>query len=161
MIGNAAITLLQVVIIGCSLALFLALYVFMQKTKIGRNLRAVSNNPELASISGLNVSSLMATAFVISSVLAGVAGILISLEQNLSPSMGTSLVIKGFSGAVIGGLLSVPGAILGSYIVGFAENFGSWFLPSAYKDAITFTLLFIFLLFRPWGLLGFNKEVKK
>ena len=160
-IGNAVITSLQITIIACSLAVFSALYMFMQKTKIGRNLRAVSDNPQLASVAGLNVSSLMAGAFVLSSVLAGIAGILIGLEQNLSPSMGTDLIIKGFSGAVVGGLLSIPGAILGSYIVGFAENFGAWFLPSAYKDAIAFGLLFVFLLFRPWGIFGVDKGVKR
>ena len=159
-IGNAAITFLQLVIIGSSLLVFAGLYFFMQKTRIGRDLRAVSDDPELASIAGLNVPFLMAGAFVLSSVLAGFAGILISLEQNLSPSMGTDLVIKGFSGAVVGGLLSIPGAVLGSYIIGFAENFGSWFLPSAYKDAIAFALLFVFLLFRPWGILGADRGGK-
>ena len=74
--------------------------------------------------------------------------------------MGTSLMVKGFSGAVIGGIYSVPGSVLGSYIVGLAENFGSWYLPSGFKDAITFTLLFLFLLFRPVGLLGIEKGVK-
>ena len=160
-IGGAVITVLQIVIIVASAAVFAFLYFFMQKTRIGRNLRAVADNMELAAVSGLNVSRLMAVAFVLSSVLAGIAGILIGLEQNLSPAMGKYLIIKGFSGAVIGGLLSVPGAIVGSYVVGLAENFGTWFLPSAYKDAITFALLFLFLLFRPWGIFGVDRGVKK
>jgi branched-chain amino acid transport system permease protein len=68
--------------------------------------------------------------------------------------MGTNLMIKGFTGAIIGGIGSVPGAILGSFLLGFAENFGIWFLPSGYKDAIAFSILFIFLLFRLKGIMG-------
>ncbi|HIH21573.1 MAG TPA: hypothetical protein HA222_02845 [Candidatus Diapherotrites archaeon] len=100
-------------------------------------------------------------AFVIGSMLAGVAGMLAGLEQNLEPSMGTNLIIKGFTGAIVGGVYSVPGAILGSVVLGLAENFGIWFLPSGFKDAIAFTLLFAFLLFKPEGILGIRKEVQK
>jgi len=83
------------------------------------------------------------------------------LEQNLEPTMGTGLMIKGFTAAIIGGIGSVPGAILGSYLLGFAENFGIWYLPSGYKDAIAFIILFIFLLFRPQGILGIKKGMQK
>jgi branched-chain amino acid transport system permease protein len=72
--------------------------------------------------------------------------------------MGTNLMIKGFTGAIIGGIDSVFGAILGSFLLGFAENFGIWFLPSGYKDAIAFSILFIFLLFRPRGIMGKIKD---
>ncbi|MDD3975547.1 MAG: hypothetical protein PHN22_00060 [Candidatus ainarchaeum sp.] len=75
--------------------------------------------------------------------------------------MGSNLMIKGFTGAVIGGITSVPGAIIGSFLLGIVENLGIWFLPSGYKDAIAFTLLFIFLLFKPNGILGINKGHKK
>ena len=159
-IGSAIITPLQMVLVATSAILFVALYVFMNKTKLGRNLRAVSDNKELAAIVGLNTARLMTIAIIIGSILAGVAGILIGLEQNMEPTMGTNLMVKGFSGAVIGGIFSVPGSILGSYIVGAAENFGIWWLPSGYKDAITFILLFLFLIFRPTGIWGVDKGVK-
>ncbi len=159
-IGSAIITPLQMVLVGTSIVLFGALYVFMNKTKLGRDLRAVSDNKELAAIMGLNTARLMTIAIIIGSILAGVAGILIGLEQNMEPTMGTNLMVKGFSGAVIGGIFSVPGSILGSYIVGAAENFGIWWLPSGYKDAITFILLFLFLIFRPTGIWGIDKGVK-
>jgi len=74
--------------------------------------------------------------------------------------MGTNLMIKGFTGAVVGGITSTPAAIAGSYILGFAENFGIWYLPSGYKDAIAFVLLFIFLLFKPSGLFGIDKGAR-
>jgi branched-chain amino acid transport system permease protein len=159
-IGSAVVTPLQLILIATSIISFIALYFFMNRTKLGRNLRAVSDNKELAAIMGLNTARLMTIAIIIGSLLAGVAGVLIGLEQNMEPTMGTQLMVKGFSGAVIGGIFSVPGAILGSYIVGIAENFGIWWLPSGYKDAITFILLFLFLIFRPTGIWGIDKGVK-
>ena len=160
-IGGAIITPLQIVLIGSSIVILLGLFLLMNKTTLGRNLRAVANNRELSEIMGLNSKRLIAISFIIGSALAGIAGILISLEQNLEPSMGTNLMIKGFSGSIIGGILSVPGSIVGSYIIGIAENFGTWYLPSGYKDAITFSLLFLFLLFRPMGIFGVDKGVRQ
>ncbi len=153
-IFGAIITPLQITIVLSSLALLIGLYFFMKKSKLGRDMRAVADNKELAAVVGINERKVVDYSFIIGSVLAGVAGVLIGLEQNLEPAMGTTLVIKGFTGAVIGGISSVPASILGSYILGFAENFGIWYLPSGYKDAIAFVLLFIFLLFRPSGLFG-------
>lgn len=157
---GAIITPLQVIIILTSVILLFGLYIFTKKTKIGRNMRAVADNKELASILGVNYRRIADYSFIIGSVLAGVAGILIGLEQNLSPTMGTILIIKGFTGAIIGGITSVPASILGGYLLGLLENYGIWFLPSGYKDAIAFVLLFIFLLLRPNGLFGINKGVK-
>ena len=157
---GAIITPLQISIILTSIALLIGLYFFMKKTKLGRNMRAVADNRELASIVGINYRRVADYSFIIGSVLAGIAGILIGLEQNLEPTMGTILIIKGFTGAVIGGLTSVPASVLGSYLLGFAENYGIWWLPSGFKDAIAFVLLFIFLLFKPSGLFGINKGVK-
>ena len=133
--------------------------------EIGRNavlLPQAENrvNPELASIVGINKEKIINYSFFIGSCLAGVAGILIGLEQSIEPTMGTHLMIKGFTGAVIGGITSVPGAVLGSYLLGFAENIGVWFLPSGYKDAIAFILLFIILLVKPKGLFGIDQGVK-
>lgn len=159
-IGSITITPLQIVIIIISVVFFIVLYYFMQKTRLGRNMRAVSDNPELASIVGINHIKIADISFFIGSCLAGIAGILIGLEQNLYPPMGTVLIIKGFTGAVIGGITYVPGSILGSYILGIAENLGIVFLPSGYKDAIAFGLLFLFLLFKPNGLFGVGGRLK-
>ena len=158
---NATITPLQIIIIIISLMLLLLLYLLMEKTKLGRNMRAVSDNKELAGIIGIDSKKIASYSFIIGSLLAGIAGILIGLEQNLEPSMGTNLIVKGFTGSIIGGITSVPGSVLGSYLLGIAENFGIWYLPSGYKDAIAFSLLFIFLLIKPTGILGINKGVKK
>ena len=132
----------------------------MIKTKLGKEMRAFADNKELAGISGINPRRMADYSFLMGSLLAGIAGILIGLEQSLVPTMGTILIIKGFTGAVIGGITSVPASILGSYLLGFAENYGIAFLPSGYKDAIGFAILLIFLLFRSNGLFGVNQGVK-
>jgi branched-chain amino acid transport system permease protein len=156
-IFGAIITPLQIVILAVSLFLLLALFVFMKKTRIGKAIRAVSDNKDVAEIVGIPSERIYDYSFAIGSLIAGIAGILIGLEQNLYPVMGTGLMIKGFVGAIIGGIGSVPGAILGSFLLGLAENFGIWYLPSGYKDAIAFVILFVFLLFRSQGILGIKR----
>jgi branched-chain amino acid transport system permease protein len=156
-IFKAIITPLQIVIIIVSIILLFSLFIFMKKTKIGKAMRAVSDNKDVAEIVGISSEKIYNWSFIIGSAIAGIAGILVGLEQNLEPTMGTNLMIKGFTAAIIGGIDSVPGAILGAFLLGFAENFGIWFLPSGYKDAIAFIILFIFLLFRPQGILGIKK----
>jgi len=156
-IFGAIITPLQIIIILVSIILLVSLFFFMKKTKIGKAMRAVSDNRDVAEIVGISSEKIYNWSFIIGSAIAGIAGVLVALEQNLDPTMGTGLVIKGFTAAIIGGIGSVPGAILGAFLLGLVENFGIWYLPSGYKDAIAFVLLFIFLLFRPNGILGKNK----
>jgi branched-subunit amino acid ABC-type transport system permease component len=156
-IFDAIITPLQIVIIIVSIILLISLFLFMKKTKLGKAMRAVADNKDVAEVLGISAEKIYSWSFIIGSIIAGIAGILVGLEQNLEPTMGTKLMIKGFTGAVIGGIDSVPGSILGSFLLGLAENFGIWFLPSGYKDAIAFMILFIFLLFRPQGILGIKK----
>ena len=133
----------------------------MKKTKLGKAMRAVSNNKDVAEIVGINSETIYSWSFIIGSAIAGIAGILICLEQNLEPTMGTGLIIKGFTAAIIGGIGNVYGAVLGALLLGLAENFGILYLPSGYKDAIAFIILFVFLLFRPQGLFGTKKEGDK
>jgi branched-chain amino acid transport system permease protein len=156
-IFNAIITPLQIVIIIVSIILLILLFLFMKKTKLGKAMRAVADNKDVAEVVGISAEKIYSWSFIIGSLIAGIAGILVGLEQNLEPTMGTNLMIKGFTAAIIGGIDSVPGSILGSFLLGLVENFGIWFLPSGYKDAIAFIILFIFLLFRPQGILGIKK----
>jgi len=151
---GAIITPLQIVIVAVSFLLLVTFFFFMKKSKIGKAMRAVSDNKDVAEIVGISSEKIYNWSFVIGSAIAGIGGILVGLEQNLQPTMGTNLMIKGFTAAIIGGIGSPFGAVLGSYLLGFAENFGIWYLPSGYKDAIAFVILFIFLLFRPQGILG-------
>jgi len=158
---GAIITPLQIVILVVSIVLLVSLQLFVKKTRFGKKMLAVADNPSLADTTGINATRIQYAGFAIGSALAGVAGILIALEQHIEPIMGTPLIVKGFTGAVIGGVTSLPGAVLGSYLLGLVENFGIWFLPSGYKDAIAFILLLVFLLLRPQGILGIGKGVNK
>jgi branched-subunit amino acid ABC-type transport system permease component len=153
-IAGALITSTQAVIMITSIVLLLTLWWLMTKTKLGKAIRALADNKDVAQTVGINPEKTYSITFIIGSTLAAISGILIGIEQNLHPTMGTPLILKGFTGAVIGGMLSVPGAVLGSLLLGLVENIGIWWLPSGYKDAIAFAILFIFLLFRPQGLLG-------
>lgn len=159
-LAGAVITPLQIIIIITSLTLFGLLYIFMNKSKLGKATRAVADNKDVAEIVGISAEKIYSWSFMIGSAIAGVAAILVAMEQNLEPTTGTNLMVKGFTGAVIGGIGNVPGAILGAFLLGLVENFGIWWLPSGYKDAIAFGLLFIFLLFRSQGILGIKREIK-
>ncbi|MEM3126444.1 MAG: branched-chain amino acid ABC transporter permease [Candidatus Woesearchaeota archaeon] len=158
---GATATPLQIIIFFVSIILLLLFWIFMKYTKLGKEMRAVADNTTVAGVVGINIEKVYDYCFIIGSAVAGIAAILISLEQNIEATLGTSLMIKGFTGAVIGGINSVPGSILGSYLLGLIENFGIWYLPSGYKDAIAFLLLFLFLLFKPEGILGIRKGVKQ
>lgn len=155
---GAIVTPVQLVIIGSAPTLFILLWFFLRKTKIGKALRATADNETIASTMGINVKLMTFMTTGIGSALAGLAGILVALEQNLEHSMGMSAVLKGLTAAIIGGIGNVPAAILGGYLLGLAENLGIWYLPSGYKDAISFVILIIFLLFRPQGFFGIKKR---
>ncbi|MFH1752416.1 MAG: branched-chain amino acid ABC transporter permease [archaeon] len=155
---GAIITPLQVVIIVVSLVSLVLLYVFLKKTKLGKALRAMADDKETASTLGINVEKLTILTFGLSSSLAAVAGILVGLEQHLEQAMGFMAILKGITAAIIGGIGNVPASIIGGYFLGIVENYGIWFLPSGYKDAIAFVILILFLLFRPRGLFGTKKR---
>ena len=151
---GAYVTPIQLYIMGMAFLLLILLYLAMKKTSWGKYTRAVADNPQLASIQGISHERVYLHSFIVGSVLAGIAGALIGLENSVFHTMGTQLVIKGFAASVIGGIVSVPGAIVGSFILGLLENIGIFILPTGYKDAIAFALLFVFLLVTPNGLFG-------
>lgn len=154
------ITPLQLSIIVTALLLFFGLGFLMKRTKVGKAMRAVSGNNELAQVSGIDSERVYTYSYAIASLIAAVGGILVSLEQNLKPTMATSLIVYGFTGAIIGGVGSVEGAVLGSFLLGLAINLAVIFLPSAFQTGIGFALLFLFLVFRPHGVLG-RKEAEQ
>ena len=153
-IGGAFLTTWHLVIIGSSIIFLLALAFLLKKTKLGVAMRAVSDNEEVAEIIGINSKKIRSSAFVIGSFLAGVAGILAAVELNLDPNMGVIHAVTAFGRAVVGGIGSIPGALLGSFIIETGEHLGAWFWTSAYKQVISFILVFVFLIWRPQGILG-------
>jgi len=156
---GAIITSTQIIILATALALLILLHLFLKKSRLGQAMRAVADDQEAAKLCGIKPERIITLTFALGSGLAAAAGILIGLEQNLEPAMGLNLILKGLTASVVGGIGSVPGGLLGGYIIGLAENFGIWFLPSGYKDAISFAILILFLLFRPNGILGVKRRI--
>ena len=157
---GAVITDIQILILAISIILMIFLWLFIQKTKLGKAMRAVSDDPIAANVVGINPERIILTSFAIGSALAGAAGILISFETNIEPTMGFSALLKGIIASIIGGIGSIPGAVLGGFFLGLAENLGIWKISAGWKDCIAFAILIIFLLLRPRGILG-NKTEKK
>ena len=155
---GAYITPIQIVIIAISILLMITLHLYLKYTKLGKAMRAVSDDMTIASVVGIKVDQAISLVFGIGSALASVAGILIAFESNLNPTMGFFIGIKAFAAAVVGGIGSVRGAMLGGLIIGFSENFGIWVIPTGYKDSVAFVILVLVLLTRPSGLFGMKPE---
>jgi len=137
------------------LAIFcmLTLHYFFQKTRVGKGLRATSQDRETAALMGVNLSFADSLTFGLAAAVSAVGGILIAPVSFATPTMGLAYGLKGFTAAVVGGLGSVRGAIVGGILLGILENIVTGFISSTYKDVIAFTILILFLLIRPSGLL--------
>ncbi|MCK4329648.1 branched-chain amino acid ABC transporter permease [candidate division WOR-3 bacterium] len=160
-IGGAVITRIQIWILVFSCILMIILWLFIQKTKIGKAMRAVSDDPIAANVVGINPERIITWSFIIGSALAGAAGILISLETNIEPTMGFNALLKGIIASIVGGIGNIPGAVLGGFFLGLAENLGIWKIQAGWKDSISFAILIIFLLLRPRGILGIRIGQKR
>lgn len=152
--GSIAITPYQVILILIGLAAIAALGFIVSKTKLGKAMRAVADNAEVAAVVGIPPARVRHWAFLIGSICAGLAGVLFAAEYGFDTQTGISTAIKSFSRAVIGGIGSIPGALLGSFIVELGENTWATFLPFAFREVVTFVLVIAVLLWRPRGLLG-------
>jgi branched-chain amino acid transport system permease protein len=155
---GAVITDTQILILIVSIILMFLLWLFIAKTKFGKAIRAVSDNPVASSVVGINPNKIILIAFAIGSALAGAAGILISLETNIEPTMGFIAILKGIIASIIGGIGSIPGALLGGFLLGIVENLGIWHIQAGWKDSIAFAVLILFLLFRPGGIFNVKQE---
>jgi branched-chain amino acid transport system permease protein len=155
---GAYITPIQIVIIMTSILLMILLNLYLKHAKLGKAMRATADEMTIASVVGIQVDRVISYVFGIGSALAAVAGILIAFETNLNPTMGFFLGIKAFAAAVVGGIGSVRGAMVGGFIIGFAENFGIWYIPTGYKNSVAFVILVLVLLVRPSGIFGMKPE---
>jgi branched-chain amino acid transport system permease protein len=149
-------TQILILVVGCLLSV--ALFWFIKYTKLGKAMRAVSDDPIGANVVGINPERIILVSFAIGSALAGVAGILISFETNIEPTMGFTAILKGIIASIVGGIGSIPGAVLGGFFLGLAENLGIWKIQAGWKDCIAFAILIVFLLIRPWGFLGNKRD---
>jgi branched-chain amino acid transport system permease protein len=157
-VAGAQVTLAQVVILGVSLALMVGLTYMVTRTRLGRGMRAVAENPTAARVLGVNVDRITAVTFAISSALGAVAGVLFAINVNTAQlGMGSAIELKGLAVIIVGGMGSLPGALIGGLVLGLAEVFAVQYIGSSWRDVIAFGLLFLILLVRPQGLLGARK----
>jgi branched-subunit amino acid ABC-type transport system permease component len=140
---------------GAALVVMLALWWIVFRTRFGRSMRAVSSNIDAARMLGLNVHRIGFQAFVLASVVGGIAGYLIAVsQQQVTPYFGLWATIKGLIVMIIGGMGSIPGAIVGGLLLGVVEIQADWYLGAGYRELVAYFLLFAFLIFRPGGIFG-------
>lgn len=147
----------NLIIFGTTIFLISMMFLFIQKTRMGAAIRAVSQDTEAAAMMGINIDRTVAVTFLIGSALGAIAGILIGAYNNIIRfDMGLMGGVKGFSAAVVGGLGNVYGAIIGGLILGLVETFAAAFIPGGtpYTDVFAFLVVIFFLIFKPTGILG-------
>ena len=160
-IGSLSINKIQLIIFGTSLFLMVVLQLIIQKTKMGKAMRAVSIDPEAAQLMGINSDTVITFTFMLGSSLAGAAGVLVGLYYNsINPMMGYAPGLKAFIAAVLGGIGIIPGAMFGGIAIGLIETLVSGYGNSMIRDAVVYGILISILLFRPAGLLGKNVKEK-
>ncbi|MBO5123833.1 MAG: branched-chain amino acid ABC transporter permease [Spirochaetaceae bacterium] len=160
-LGLISISNIQLIVIALSAILMIILNYIINYTKTGKAMRAVSYDMQAASLMGISVNKTIAFTFALGAVLAAAGGVLYATAYpQIEPTMGTMPGLKAFVAAVLGGIGSVPGAMLGGYILGIAETMTKGFLVSQFSDAISFSILIIILLVKPTGILGEKMRVK-
>jgi branched-chain amino acid transport system permease protein len=142
---------------GLAIVITVALWLFLSRTDLGRAIRATSQNPEAATLMGIDVEKVAVVTFGLGTALAGAAGVLLAPSLYLYPTVGELLLVKCFVIVVLGGLGSVPGAIAGGILLGVVESMGAVYVSATYKDGIGFVLFLAVLLYRPSGLFGAGK----
>ncbi|WP_111494407.1 MULTISPECIES: high-affinity branched-chain amino acid ABC transporter permease LivH [Marinobacter] len=158
---QATLTYMQLTIFVVTLVCMTGLSLFISRSRIGRACRAVSQDRKMSNLLGIDTNRIIAATFVIGASLAAVAGLLLGMYYgSIDPLFGFIAGLKAFTAAVLGGIGSIPGAMLGGLILGVGESFTSGYLSGEYKDVVSFGLLILILLFRPTGLLG-KPEVEK
>ena len=153
--GNASISTLQIFILVSVVLILIVLDTFVGKTRIGKAMRATSQDRDAAGLMGVNINTVIALAFFIGPALGAVAGIFNGMYYGtVNWNMGFLPGIKSFTAAVIGGIGNLRGAMLGGFVLGIIESLAAGFLSTGYKDVVAFVILILVLIFRPGGLLG-------
>lgn len=162
-VGNqvlgAYITTIQIITVFVSIALFVAVNLFLQFTATGKSIRAVASNPELCNIYGISSNKIILIAFGIGSALAATAGILSAMDTNMTPTFGFNLLLYGVVAMIIGGVGSTRGLIAGALLVATAQHLAAYYIDTKWMDAVTYIILILFLIWKPLGFSG--KRLKK
>lgn len=159
--GSITIKAMQIILLVTTIALMVGLQFIVQKTKMGKAMRAVSVDAEAAQLMGIDTNIVIAFTFLLGSALAGASGMLVGIYYNsISPMLGAGYGTKAFVAAVIGGIGLIPGAVLGGYLLGMTEVMITAYGNSMIRDAVVYLILIAILLVRPAGLLGKNQAEK-
>jgi len=154
-IGSVTIDSVQILVLVLGVVLMAGLQLLVNRTRLGRQMRAVAADREAAEMLGINVNFVITATFFLGSALAGVAGIMGGLLFNqVTSTIGFIAGLKAFTAAVVGGIGSIPGAMLGGLFIGVAESFVTGYISSTYSNLIVFGILIVVMLLRPSGLLG-------
>ena len=144
----------QLATLSITLVIMLAIHLVLSRTNFGFSLRAVGENPELAQVNGINLNKIIILVWFIGGGLAALAGVFYGVTNQITPMIGSDLVLPVFAATIVGGIGSIYGALLGGFIVGIAANLALLILPSGYSPSVPFLIIIVVLLFRPNGLFG-------
>ncbi len=154
-LGGLRIPIVRIAVFLVSVGMMAALYLFVQKTKVGTAIRAAAIDQDAARLMGIDVNRVVLLVFVLGPALGGAAGLLVGLYYGqISFTMGWVYGMKAFTAAILGGIGNIPGAMLGGLLLGVVEALGAAYLSHSWKDGIAFAVLILVLIFRPSGLLG-------
>ncbi len=161
-VGPVLVSSVQIGTMLAAFALMAGFYVFLSRAKLGKAMRAISESPMHAALLGIRVEKTILATFFISGMLAGIAGILIGLIfHNLTPYMGTSVLLKAMTVMILGGLGNAIGAMAGGLIIGIVETFSVGYLGASWRDALVFVILILVLVLKPSGLFGTRQHEEK
>lgn len=152
--GELRIAAHRLLVLGASVVIFAGLRWFVRRTKMGKAMRAMSQNREACAVVGIDVQRVALVTFALSALLAGGAAALVTPLFNIFPDMGALLTLKAFAAVIVGGFGDVQGAIVASFLIGITESLAAGYVSYAYKDAIAFVIMIAVLLWRPRGLFG-------
>ncbi|MFP3928237.1 MAG: branched-chain amino acid ABC transporter permease, partial [Desulfobacteraceae bacterium] len=161
--AGVSLTGFHLFIFAASIAMMIGLNLLIQKTRFGKAMRAVAQNKTMAALTGINVNRVITMTFAVAGAMGAAAGLMVGAYYNsLYPTMGYLAGVKAFAAAVLGGIGSVPGAMLGGIVLGVAEAMGAGYLSSLYRDGISYAVMIIVIVFIPAGFFGvLIKETKK
>jgi len=160
-LGTVILTQIQVASAISFAVLFIAFFVILRKTRLGKVIRAMRDDPQLVSVMGINPRRVRRVAFALGSALAAVAAMLTGLDVGIDPNIGMPAILNGAVAVIIGGVGIFTGAALGALLLGILQSLAIWHASARWQDMVTFLVLILFLLFRPEGILGVRRRIEE
>lgn len=160
-LGSIILSQTQILQAMAFVILFSVFYIFLKKARLGKALRGLSNNPLLAEVVGIDVKKVRIIAFGVGSFLAGVGAVVVSLDIGMDPHIGLSMFLAAAVAVIVGGIKTLTGAALGGLLLGIIQSLVIWVASARWRDMAVFSILIIFLLFRPQGIMGKRRRVEE